>query len=82
MNIGKKSLCQIVQVAVALTVTYAIGKWSFYYAYLERGCKAVGGEYFLVAVTCWTTYKAGHCLLDAWEEKKHVDQGKDKEGRC
>lgn len=55
-----------------LAVTYAIGKWAFHSAYLERGCKAVGGEYFLVAVACWAACKAIHCLLDAWEEKKHV----------
>ena len=41
-----------------LLVTYAIGKWAFHLAYIERGYKAVGGEYILIPVVYLGAWKA------------------------
>lgn len=40
----------LIAVIWTLLVTYAIGKWSFHLAYIERGYEAVGGEYLLIPV--------------------------------
>ena len=70
----KKILRQIVETDAALAAAYLVGHWAVSAAYLERGCRAVGGECGLILITYWATYKAIHCLLDAWEEKKHVEK--------
>lgn len=41
----------LIAVIWTLLVTYAIGKWAFHLAYIERGYEAVGGEYLLIPVT-------------------------------
>lgn len=38
----------LIAVIWTLLVTYAIGKWAFHLAYIERGYEAVGGEYLLI----------------------------------
>lgn len=40
----------LIAVIWSLLVTGAISKWAFHVAYLERGYKAVGGEYLLKMV--------------------------------
>lgn len=51
-----------------LAITIAVGKWAINYAYLERGGRAIGGEYLLVLITCWVAYKAIHHLFEILEE--------------
>ena len=40
----------LIAVIWSLLVTGAISKWAFHVAYLERGYKAVGGEYLVILV--------------------------------
>ncbi|MCM1221213.1 MAG: hypothetical protein NC548_42715 [Lachnospiraceae bacterium] len=54
----------------ALFVTYAISKWTFYYAYAERGYEAVGGEYILIPVIYLTAYKAIQYLFNIFREER------------
>lgn len=42
----------LIAVIWTLLVTYAIGKWAFHLAYIERGYEAVGGEYLLTGYFC------------------------------
>lgn len=58
----------LVTVLWSLAVTYAIGRWAFHFAYLERGYEAVGGEYMLVPMVCWGAWKAINYLFDSMEE--------------
>lgn len=58
----------LVSAVYTILVTYAIGKWAFHYAYLERGYKAVGGEYILLLMTCWLAWKTINYLFDTMEE--------------
>ncbi len=51
-------------VRIILSVIYAAafaviaGNWAIYYAYMERGYKAPGGEYFVFWWVFWIVYKA------------------------
>lgn len=62
----------LIEVAYSFIVTYAIGKWAFYYAYMERGYEAMGGEYLLIPVTFYLAYKIIHFLFDVLEETRHA----------
>ncbi len=56
-------------VGYALAMTYMIGKWAIHFAYLERGYKAVGGEYFLVPMIFIASYKVLKALINILDEK-------------
>lgn len=58
----------LIAVIWTLLVTYAIGKWAFHLAYIERGYEAVGGEYLLIPVVYWGAWKAINYLFDSLEE--------------
>lgn len=62
---------QFLEVGYALAVTYAVGSWAVHYAYLERGYKAVGGEYLLILMAYWGALKTIHYLFDVLEEEAH-----------
>lgn len=62
---------ELAETAYALAVTFFVGRWAINAAYLERGCKAIGGEYLLILVTYWAAWKAVHFLFDAWEDLKY-----------
>lgn len=62
--------------AYTLAVTYAVGKCAIFMAYLERGYKAVGGEYCLIPLACWAAWKAINYLLDKLEDLEHGKNGK------
>lgn len=65
----KKTLKRdLIAVTWTLIVTYAIGKWAFHLAYIERGYKAVGGEYLLILMVYWGAWKAINYLFDSLEE--------------
>ena len=55
---------ELAEAAYALAVTFSIGCWAIHAAYLERGCRAIGGEYCLILIT----WKSIHCLFEALEE--------------
>lgn len=58
----------LIAIIWTLLVTYAIEKWSFHLAYIERGYKAVGGEYLLVLMVYLGAWKAINYLFDSLEE--------------
>jgi len=68
-------------VAYTLAVTYAVGKCAICMAYLERGYKAVGGEYCLIPMVCWAAWKAINYLFDTLEDledERNCKTGEDK----
>ncbi len=60
----------------ASAVTYAIGKWSISYAYLERGYEAVGGEVLILPAVWWVAYKLVHHFCNILEAEKHAEKRK------
>ena len=53
----------LIAVIWSLLVTGAISKWAFHVAYLERGYKAVGGEYLVILVAYVAALCATQLLL-------------------
>lgn len=60
---------------------HAIGKWAFHLAYIERGYKAVGGEYLLIPVVYWGAWKAINYLFDSLEELENERNCRKKRSR-
>lgn len=52
----------------SMTVTFMAGEWAFKCACIERGYKAIGGEYCFVVVVAWLAYKIINIFLDILEE--------------
>lgn len=71
----------LVEAGYALAVTFAIGKWAIYYAYLERGYEAIGGEWLLILVAYLVAYMAIHYLFDVLEELGYERQRKKRRSR-
>lgn len=69
----------LIAVIWTLLVTYAIGKWAFHLAYIERGYEAVGGEYLLIPVVYWGAWKAINYLFDSLEELENERNCRKKE---
>lgn len=68
----KKTLKRdLIAVIWTLLVTFAIGKWAFHIAYIERGYESVGGEYMLVLMVYWIAWKSINYLFDSLEELEH-----------
>lgn len=61
---GRRFLCQIIEVDCAVAVACLAGRWVIHYAYLERGCAAVGSEWLVILMVYWVTYKAAHKFLN------------------
>lgn len=59
---------QAVTAAYVLLVTYLSGKCAIYGAYLERGYSAFGGEYLVIPVMAWLSYKLISYFFDTLEE--------------
>lgn len=49
----------LIETIYSVAITYMIGRWGVYMAYLERGYKAVGGEILLIPVT----YLVAWCII-------------------
>lgn len=71
----------LIAVIWTLLVTYAIGKWAFHLAYIERGYEAVGGEYLLILAVYWGAWKAINCLFDSLEELENERNCRKKRSR-
>lgn len=71
----------LIAVIWTLLVTYAIGKWAFHLAYIERGYEAVGGEYLLIPVVYWGAWKAINYLFDSLEELENERNCRKKRSR-
>lgn len=76
----QKAVKNLVAVAYTLAVTFAVGKWTIYAACLERGYEAVGGEYCLMLMACWTAWKSINYLFGTLEDFEN--ERSSKEGRC
>ena len=73
---------ELIAIMWTLLVTYAIGKWSFHLAYIERGYEAVGGEYLLIPAVYWGAWKAINYLFDSMEELEYeLHRRKKRSGR-
>lgn len=72
---------ELIAIVWTLIVTYAIGKWSFYLAYIERGYEAVGGEYLLIPAVYWGAWKAINYLFDSMEELEYERHRRKKRSR-
>lgn len=71
----------LIAVIWTLLVTYAIGKWAFHLAYIERGYEAVRGEYLLILAVYWGAWKAINCLFDSLEELENERNRRKKRSR-
>ena len=60
----------------ALAVMIAIGKWAIYVTYLERGYKAIGGEYCLIIIAYLVAWNVIHYFFDALEDLYHEQKRK------
>ena len=69
---------ELIAIVWTLLVTYAIGKWSFHLAYIERGSEALGGEYLLIPAVYWGAWKAINYLFDSMEELEYERQRRKK----
>lgn len=78
---NNKAARRLIKVLYALVITCMIGKWGFYMAYMQRGYRAVGGEYILIITTYLAAWKAVSNLLNALEELKHERNCKKRRGR-
>lgn len=72
---------ELIAIVWTLLVTYAIGKWSFHLAYIERGYEAVGGEYLLIPAVYWGAWKAINYLFDSMEALEYERQRRKKRSR-
>ncbi len=61
---------QVMETGYALMVACAAGKWSFHYAYQQRGYEAVGGECLFVLAAYLAAYQAIRYLFDTLRGKK------------
>lgn len=77
----QKAVKNLVAVAYTLAVTFAVGKWAIYAAYLERGYEAVGGEYCLMLMACWIAWKSINYLFDTLEDLENERSSKAGRGR-
>lgn len=57
--------------AYTLAITFAVGRWASCMAYLERGYKAVGGEYIMLPVVLMVAWKAINYLFDTMEDLEY-----------
>lgn len=76
-----KAARNLMAVAYTLAVTFAVGKWAICAAYLERGYKAVGGEYCLMPMVCWVAWEAINYLFDTLEDLEYERNCKKRRSR-
>lgn len=74
---GRKWIRIMAAAVYVLAVTYMVGKWAVYYAYLKRGYDAVGGEYFFIPMVALAAYKLINIFFDvlADEIQEQRDSG-------
>ncbi len=62
--------------AYVVAVTYMAGQWAFRSAYMARGYKAVGGEYLVIPLAAWVSYKVISIFFDVLAEEGRAENGK------
>ena len=65
---GRKIFLHLAGAVYVSVVIYLTGRWAIYAAYVERGYKAAGGEYFLIIAVFFLASKAVHNLIESVEE--------------
>lgn len=50
-------LLLVYRLCIAGAITYLCATWAIEFALLQRGYKAYGGEYFVIPIEFYTTYK-------------------------
>lgn len=76
----EKPIGRLIKVSYALIITCMIGRWGICMAYMQRGYKAVGGEYILIMITYLVAWKAMHYFMNTLEESKHERKDKKRRG--
>jgi len=61
----------LIATVYTISVMAAIGKWAIWSAYVERGYKAVGGEYLLIFMAGMAAWSAINYYFDSLEELEH-----------
>ncbi len=69
----KKIIRDLVVLVYTLSVTFMVGEWAIDFAYLERGYRAVGGEYCLIPMVAWAAYKVINIFFDVLEETVYAE---------
>ncbi len=77
----KKAKRNFISIIYTLTVTLAVGKWAVYMAYLERGYKAIGGEYCLTFMVSWIAWKVINYLFNTLENLEYERRCKKRRNR-
>lgn len=69
--VKRKATRNLIAAAYTLAVTFSVGRWAVCMAYLERGYRAVGGEYLLILAVCRIAWKAVNYLFDTLEDSQY-----------
>ena len=62
--------------AYVVAVTYMAGQWAFRSAYMARGYKAVGGEYLVIPLAAWVSYKVISIFFDVLAEEGRAESSR------
>jgi hypothetical protein len=68
-----KIIRDLVILIYTLGITFMVGEWAIDFAYLERGYRAVGGEYLLIPMVAWVAYKVINIFFDVLEETIYAE---------
>lgn len=58
-----KCIQYVVEAGYSLAFSWAVGKWAFWCAWLERGYEAVGSEYLITVLAACVSYKSIHYIF-------------------
>lgn len=64
----------LVVLVYTVGIAYMIGTWAIKFAYLERGYRAIGGEYLLIPMVAWVAYKVINIFFDVLEETIYAER--------
>lgn len=78
---GWQIIKRIAALLYSLVVTFMAGEWAVKYAFMERGYKAVGGEYLFIVAVSLSAYKVINIFLNELEDKNYDDGRKDNRRR-
>ena len=76
----KKAIRVMIAVIYAAAFATMAESWGICYAYIERGYKAVGGEYFFFPIVFVRVYKALSFMFRALEDTSERSKTNDRSG--
>lgn len=65
---------KLVVLIYTLGITYMVGEWAIEFAYMERGYRAIGGEYCLIPMVAWMAYKIINIFFDGLEDMIYAER--------